>query len=197
MVDKQIIPKDLTILCYICFDTLSAKLFKHIPKITFPKEFELISCPLFVTWTIGNEDNLRGCIGTFQESLLKSNIPKYSLISSLQDSRFDPISKDEFEKLSVAVSLLVNFENGNNVYDWEIGKHGIEIFYKNYSGTFLPEVAAEQGWDKKTTLEYLLRKSGCKTSLDKIEKDIKLVRYQSYKTKINWSDYNEYINKKI
>lgn len=54
--------------------------------------------------------------------------------------------------LSVNVSLLVNFEDAKDIYDWVVGTHGIIIksHYKGgyYSGTFLPEVASEQGWNK-------------------------------------------------
>jgi len=193
--EKSIIPKDLTPLCLFCFDTLGSYLFKKEAKFSFPSEFENISCPLFVTWTINNkiEDELRGCIGTFQNESLKTNIPKYALISSLKDSRFSPISKEEFKNLNVAVSLLVNFEDGKDVYDWEVGTHGIEIFYKNYSATFLPEVAKEQEWDKKTTLEYLLKKSGCREKLEKVASDVRLIRYQSYKAKIAYKDYEKHL----
>jgi AMMECR1 domain-containing protein len=52
------------------------------------------------------------------------------------------------EKLSVNVSLLVEFEEAKDIYDWEVGKHGIIIKLnhkgRNYSGTYLPEVATEQ-----------------------------------------------------
>ncbi len=50
------------------------------------------------------------------------------------------------------MSLLVNFQENKKAYDWQVGRHGIEIFFsqnnRNYSGTFLPEVAAEQKWDQ-------------------------------------------------
>ena len=53
--------------------------------------------------------------------------------------------------LGVAVSLLTQFEDMAHPMDWEVGKHGIEIDFRHggrkYSGTFLPEVAEEQGWD--------------------------------------------------
>ena len=193
MVDKSKIPKDLSKLCLFCFDTLNSFLNKTSQIIDFPKEFKEIESPLFVTWTTGKEDDLRGCIGTFEKGLLEKNLPKYALISSLKDSRFSPVKKEELPKLSVAVSLLVDFEDAKDVYDWEVGIHGIEIFYENYSATFLPEVAPEQGWDKKTTLVSLLKKSGCRSKLSQIEKDIRLIRYKSYKTKLSYDDYSKLI----
>jgi AMMECR1 domain-containing protein len=72
-------------------------------------------------------------------------LPKYTLISAFQDTRFDPIRKAELPKLNVAVSLLINFEEGKDALDWEVGKHGIiidfEVDGRDYNGTFLPEVA--------------------------------------------------------
>ena len=46
------------------------------------------------------------------------------------------------------MSLLQHFETIENVYDWEVGKHGIEIEFldangKMYRGTYLPHVASE------------------------------------------------------
>ena len=59
----------------------------------------------------------------------------------------------EVKHLNVGVSLLVNFTPIADPLNWEVGKHGIEIEFKapsgtrEYSGTFLPEVAHEEGWD--------------------------------------------------
>jgi len=114
--------------------------------------------------------------GTFSKESIEQNLPEYTIVSAFQDTRFDPISEKEVPKLSCAVSLLTNFEPGKDAMDWEVGKHGISIELKEgdrnssiflnlsggrrYRGTFLPEVAKEQGWDKETTLKYLLHKAG-------------------------------------
>ena len=78
-----------------------------------------------MTWTKGKEDELRGCIGTFAPQKLSKILSRYALISALQDSRFDPISKSELHELSVGVSLLVNFTKISDPLAWEVGKHGI------------------------------------------------------------------------
>lgn len=186
MVDKKLNIKDL---CKYCFNVLDNKLNKNVKLLNFPQEFKEMKCPLFVTWKI--EDELRGCIGTFSEDFLIKILPQYALISALEDTRFDPISVKELPLLNVSVSLLTDFEEAKDCYDWEVGIHGIKLFYKNYSSTFLPEVASEQGWDKKTTLQYLLKKSGSKANFDNVYKDIKIVRYQSQK---DTTTYKEYIS---
>ena len=39
----------------------------------------LPSSPLFVTWRIGKEKKLRGCIGTFNEMLLHHGLREYAV----------------------------------------------------------------------------------------------------------------------
>jgi uncharacterized protein (TIGR00296 family) len=93
------------------------------------------------------KNDLRGCIGTFEPAQLSDILGKYALISALEDNRFDPISLEDVKTLNVGVSLLVYFQKGKKALDWEIGRHGIVIDFnfkgRDYSATFLPEVAAE------------------------------------------------------
>ena len=76
--------------------------------------------PLFVTWKIGREKRLRGCIGTFSPIKLHNGLKEYALTSALKDTRFDPVSKDELSRLTCAVSLLTNFEDAKDYLDWEV-----------------------------------------------------------------------------
>lgn len=106
--------------------------------------------PLFVTWKIGKDRRLRGCIGTFNAMNLQSGLREYAITSAFKDSRFSPITRDEFPKLSVSVSILRHFEDGDDYLDWQVGVHGIRIEFINEKGnkrtaTYLPEVASEQG----------------------------------------------------
>ena len=187
---------DLKLLCVYAFDTLiSALVQKEIPD-CFPASLENKSFPLFVTWTTGKEKNLRGCIGTFTSDELKSNLQEYSLTAALKDWRFPPISVKEIPNLNVGVSLLTNFEDANDCYDWEIGKHGIRISFeeehKKYSATFLPEVPVEHKMDKITTLQHLIKKAGYNGKLEKVDKKIKLRRYQSIKLFMTYDEYRNF-----
>ena len=72
------------------------------------------------------------------------------IYSAFNDSRFNPISRDELPRLHVSISILRHFEDGVDYLDWEIGVHGIRIEFHNEKGskrtaTYLPEVAEEQG----------------------------------------------------
>ena len=186
---------DLTPLCKFCFATLEKALkIESTPK--FPEEFKDKSFPLFVTWTIGKEKELRGCIGTFTSDNLEKNLQKYTLISAFKDYRFTPIEKSELKNLNCEVSLLVKFEKANDPMDWVVGTHGIDIDFEDekgedYSATFLPEVAEEEKWDQRTTLEYLIRKAGYNGPLDKVLGNMKVTRYQSLKKTISYEEYKK------
>ena len=196
--DKDQIESNIPLLCKYCFQVLEFSLSnKDYKKVPFPEEFKGKSYPLFVTWTLGKEKELRGCIGTFEKLELETKLREYALISAFEDDRFDePINKSELKNLNCEVSLLINFEEAKDAMDWEIGIHGIDIEFEDnkgnsFSSTFLPEVAENEGWDKRTTLKYLVQKAGYTGSLNKIIKDIKLTRYQSIKDTISYDQYKK------
>lgn len=148
--------------------------------------------PLFVTWNIRHygQKELRGCIGNFSNLKLPEGVKQYALIAAFEDPRFDPIEANELNKLSCTVTLLKNFEKANDIYDWEIGKNGIRILINGRStATFLPDVAPEQGWDKKQTLQALVQKAGYHE--DYRDLDIELTRYQGIKDTIGYKEYKE------
>jgi len=152
--------------------------------------------PLFVTFKIGKNQNwkLRGCIGTFSPKELSQGLKKYALVSAFEDSRFDPISKKELINLRCDVSLLINFEEAKDVEDWIIGTHGITIEFsdgkKQYSATYLPEVAIEQGWSRKKTITELICKAGYDRNVSpEMRASIKVVRYQTSKSSITYEEY--------
>ena len=184
-------------LCKYCFQVLEAILSDgDFDKISFPEEFKGKSYPLFVTWTTGKEKELRGCVGTFEKDNLEKNLIRYTFISAFKDSRFNPISKDEVKNLNCEVSLLVQFEKAKSPIDWVVGTHGIDIDFKDhkgnsYSATFLPEVAEEEGWDQKTTLQFLIRKAGYRGSLESVFDNIEVTRYQSIKKTISYDEYQK------
>ena len=150
---------------------------------------------MFVTWTTGKNKDLRGCIGTFVSNELETNLKNFSLIAALNDRRFPPISAKEIPNLNCGVSLLINFEDAKDCYDWEVGKHGIQISFEeggHYSATFLPEVPIEHKMDKITTLKHLIRKAGYYGQLEDVDKKIKLRRYQSIKLFMTYEEYNNF-----
>jgi len=183
-------------MCFFCFDVLSSHLNQCEPPKTpnFPNE----CFPLFVTWKIGRERRLRGCIGTFNAMNLHIGLREYAITSAFKDSRFSPITRDELSKLHVSVSILRHFEDGQNYADWEIGIHGIRIEFHTEKGskrtaTYLPEVAPEQGWDRIQTIDSLLRKGGYKGVItNEVRLSLRLTRYQSEKITVSYQEYKDY-----
>jgi len=180
-------------MCYYCFDVL----YCHLNNLNPPQvpSFTNAYHPLFVTWKIGKEDRLRGCIGTFSEMELHSGLREYSLTSAMKDSRFSPMSRDEVPHLQVTVSILCEFEDGEHWEDWRLGIHGIRIEFNNERGskktaTYLPEVPTAQGWDKTQTIDSLLRKGGFKGHVTPdVRNGIRLVRYQSERISVSYQEY--------
>lgn len=207
-------------MCFHCFDTLLQNLRLAYPHLQaaipdkgphsiqntpafvagLPQTNKTIQCPLFVTWEKEQSNNrhnayeLRGCIGNLQPLPLVSGLTKYALLSALQDTRFSPIAPHELPHLRVGVSLLVYFEACQHAYDWTVGVHGIIIRFQyhgaTYSATYLPEVAAEQGWDPPTAVETLIRKAGFRQVITPaVVQSIQCTRYQSSKCKRTFADF--------
>ncbi|XP_078738770.1 AMMECR1-like protein isoform X1 [Lampetra fluviatilis] len=180
-------------MCFYCFDVLYCQM--HGYQAPRSPRFTNDAYPLFVTWKIGRDKRLRGCIGTFSAMNLHSGLREYTLTSALKDSRFPPVTREELPRLFCSVSLLTNFEDANDFLDWEVGVHGIRIEFVNEKGskrtaTYLPEVAEEQGWDQIQTVDSLLRKGGYKASISNdFRKSIKLTRYRSEKVTLSYNDY--------
>jgi hypothetical protein len=126
---------------------------------------------------------------------LHSGLREYAISSAIKDSRFSPITKEEFPCLYCSVSILTRFEEVQDYLDWEIGRHGIRIEFYNEkehrkTATYLPEVPGEQGWDHIQTIDSLLHKGGYKGVITpEVRRSIKLTRYQSEKLTLAYSDY--------
>jgi uncharacterized protein (TIGR00296 family) len=152
-------------MCRYCFDVIIQDLFEtnavttQSLTSTRPPPFmegllPTTECPLFITWdkkenASSADYRLRGCIGTLVPRPLATAIGDFALSSAFRDQRFTPIRAEEVPSLRVGVSLLINVEVCSDVYDWQVGVHGIIIkFYidgQQFSGTYLPEVAKDQG----------------------------------------------------
>ncbi|XP_043524734.1 uncharacterized protein CG5902-like [Frieseomelitta varia] len=181
---------------FYCFDVLYCQLHQLDPPRS--PNFSNEAFPLFVTWTIGKDMRLRGCIGTFNAMHLHMGLREYATTSAFKDSRFNPITLEELPRLHVSVSILRHFEDGADYLDWIIGVHGIRIEFHNEKGnkrtaTYLPDVAIEQGWNQIETIDSLLHKGGYKGLVTPdIRRSLKLTRYQSEKVTVSYQEYMTY-----
>ncbi|KAJ2492587.1 AMME syndrome candidate protein 1 protein [Coemansia sp. RSA 2050] len=126
---------------------------------------------------------------------LDVGLREYAITSAFHDMRFRPIVQSELPSLSCSVSLLTDFEVAEDYLDWEVGKHGVWIEFRNERGrretaTFLPEIAKEQGWNKVETIDNLLRKGGYELTITpELRRSVTLTRYQSKKAHLSYDEY--------
>jgi hypothetical protein len=110
----------------------------------------------FVTLKING--TLRGCIGRFISSDPLYEVVRVSALSSaFEDPRFSPLSKEEFERTEIEITVLGPLKKINNTNEIVLGKHGIYIKKDFRSGTMLPQVATENGWTVEQFLGYTSR----------------------------------------
>lgn len=109
---------------------------------------------VFVTLRKG--DGLRGCIGsiTATEPLYLA-VREMAIAAASQDPRFPPVSDAELDDIKIEVSVLSPLQKINNPDKIILGKHGVLVKKGFQSGVFLPQVAAETGWDKKEFMNNL------------------------------------------
>jgi AmmeMemoRadiSam system protein A len=118
----------------------------------------------FVTLTI--DKNLRGCIGHIipQETLLEG-VKENAINAAFKDPRFNPLSKSEWQKVKIEISILTDparleYSDADDLLK-KIHPNidGVIIKKGYYQSTFLPQVW-EQLPDKKEFFTHLCLKAG-------------------------------------
>ncbi|MCX7908125.1 MAG: AmmeMemoRadiSam system protein B [Ignavibacteria bacterium] len=111
--------------------------------------------------TIEKNDELRACMGhIFPTKPLVYELQEVAKTSATSDWRFGPVRKEELPHLSFEITILSRFKKVFSFNEIVIGKHGLYLRYKNYSGLLLPQVATERNWDVTTFLQNLCLKAG-------------------------------------
>jgi hypothetical protein len=107
--------------------------------------------------TLMNRGRLRGCIGNFgQEQSIAEMVQQMAAAAATQDYRFvaDPVTLSEMERIDIKVSILSDLKKIDSIDEIQIGRHGIWIKQGRNSGTYLPEVATELGWNREEFLSH-------------------------------------------
>lgn len=101
---------------------------------------------------------LRGCIGTFKarEPLYKV-IQQMTLAAATEDYRFSRVTAEELDGIDIEISVLSPLKKLSDIREIQLGTHGIYIVKGSQTGTFLPQVALETGWDLETFLGHCAR----------------------------------------
>jgi AmmeMemoRadiSam system protein B/AmmeMemoRadiSam system protein A len=111
--------------------------------------------------TIEMKGALRGCIGNFvsKEPLWKT-VMAMAVAASSEDPRFPPMTPADLPGMELEISVLSPMRRISGPSEIEVGKHGLYIVKGYRSGTLLPQVATDYGWDGLTFLQQTCRKAG-------------------------------------
>ena len=133
----------------------------------------------FVTLTI--DDNLRGCIGRFTSpDPLHTVVGQMAVEAAFADPRFPALTAGEYPGIHLEISVLGPMKKITDTNEIIIGKHGIYIKKGLRSGTLLPQVASERGWNVTEFLGYCARdKAGIGWDGWK-DKDTEIFVYEAY-----------------
>jgi AmmeMemoRadiSam system protein A len=139
----------------------------------------------FVTLTI--DGCLRGCIGHIlpQESLV-NGVRINAINAAFRDPRFRPLSKNEFDKIKIEISVLtapkaLSYSDANDLFmKLRPGIDGVIVKKGYHQATFLPQVW-EQLPDKNSFLTHLCLKAGLDGDIWKNEKlDVSVYQVQAF-----------------
>lgn len=129
------------------------------------KEKFAIRCGVFVT--LRKLGKLRGCIGYARSAKpLYETLINASKSAAFQDTRFMPLSKDEFDRIELEVSLLteptkIEDDSPTKILsNIKVGKDGILIKSSAFSGLFLPNQISEPAWSSEDFLKFACSKFG-------------------------------------
>ena len=80
--------------------------------------------------------------------------------AAFHDPRFVPLDADEWADTDIEISVLTPMKRITDVEEIQVGVSGIYIERGTDSGLLLPQVASENGWDRRLFLEYTCMKAG-------------------------------------
>ena len=137
------------------------------PEESPPKLLE--KCGVFVTINTfkNGEKSLRGCIGyPYPISPLVEAVIDSAINAATQDPRFEPMTKDELDKVVFEVSVLTPPQPVESpspkdyVKKIKVGQDGLIIERGYHKGLLLPQVPIEWGWDEEEFLCQCCMKAG-------------------------------------
>ncbi len=131
----------------------------ELPKfdpVVYPKLNETLGA--FVTLKINND--LRGCIGyIIGQQPLFDTVVEAAQQSAFSDPRFPQLTKKEFDKVKIEISVLSHFTPIDSYDKIEVGKHGL-LLDEGGRAVLLPQVATEHNYDRAQFLTSLCHKAG-------------------------------------
>ncbi|HYW69286.1 MAG TPA: AmmeMemoRadiSam system protein A [bacterium] len=147
------------------------------PPSEFTSEALTVECGAFVT--LEKHGRLRGCIGYVEAyKPLERTVMEMAVQAAFHDPRFPAVTADEFEDLTIEISVMSPLSEVDDVSEIEVGRHGLVIRGLGRSGLLLPQVATDYGWDRETFLEHTCAKAGLPPDAWK-EGDVKILKFSA------------------
>lgn len=113
----------------------------------------------FVTLT--KRGALRGCIGFIEPvAPLGRTVIQAAIYAATEDPRFPPVAASELKDLRIEISVLTPLREIASPLEVKVGTHGLVVERDGQRGLLLPQVAAENGWDRETFLDEASLKAG-------------------------------------
>lgn len=142
----------------------------------------------FVTLNMKSDDMLRGCIGSIHAHRpLYEDIIHNANSAAMKDPRFPSLSADEFDEITVDVSVLTEPVelHYSSIEDLKskisVGEDGVILKYgSHHQATYLPQV-----WDQLPNFEaffgYLCQKAGMSSECLTLHPQIYTYQVEEYK----------------
>ena len=131
---------------------------------SLPDGFELtdrMKEPAGVFVTLEKDKELRGCIGYIDPvGPLYRSVMDNVVSACSRDYRFHPVEASELDRIEIELSVLTPKQEIKRAGEFIPGEHGIIIEKQGRRAVFLPQVAAEQRWNREETLRHLCLKAG-------------------------------------
>lgn len=122
--------------------------------------YPLLKLKLGAFVTLKINEQLRGCIGYIVAmGPLFDTICETARSAAFNDPRFNPLTREEFDKIKIEISVLSPLEPITNYDDIETGKHGI-LLDEGGRAVLLPQVATENNFNRAQFLTALCHKAG-------------------------------------
>lgn len=144
----------------------------------------------FVTLTIGEHELLRGCIGSIvAHRPLYEDLIHNAKSAALNDPRFPSLTQDEFEQITVEVSILtppqeVEYSSIDDLKSKiHVGRDGVILKHDaSHQATYLPQVWEELP-DFKSFFMHLCMKAGMGMECLAFHPQIQTYQVEKYKEK--------------
>lgn len=128
---------------------------------------EELKKPRGVFVTLTKQGELRGCIGfPFPTFPLAEATIKAAISSATSDPRFPPLEMEEMKEVCIEISVLSPPEpivvKSPREYPShvKVGRDGLIVEWRGFSGLLLPQVAVEWNWDSEEFLSQTCMKAG-------------------------------------